>query len=134
MRRSHSFTSQSEGRDGSLYQSLSNSADSTYHKEPVSGDERNGLVNDTQEVRRTVLAKWNVILMDIVSALATLALLVFVSYIATLDGWTIDGQYDSYQNALTIVREPLLPTSLALKGANAVRRLRLSFPWSSRPS
>jgi hypothetical protein len=43
--------------------------------------------------------------MDIVSALATVALQVFVSYIATLDGQTVDGQYDSYQNALAIVRE-----------------------------
>jgi hypothetical protein len=54
MRCSRSLTSQSEGRDGSLYQSLANT-DSAYHKGPMAGDERNGLVNDTQEMRRTVL-------------------------------------------------------------------------------
>jgi hypothetical protein len=42
--------------------------------------------------------------LDSVIVVSTLALLVWISYLATTDGKTIDGYYDMHQSTLSVVR------------------------------
>lgn len=52
---------------------------------------------------KSLWSQWDTLLLDSVVVLSTLALLCWVSFIATTDGRTIDDHYNRHENALSVV-------------------------------
>lgn len=67
----------------------------------------------------SAFAKTTTIIVNCVSILSTLALLAFVSFIATTSGKDIDEHYDRYKNALLVVYF-LYPSSLNTRILNSI--------------